>query len=546
MNPRIIFLHIPKSAGTSQHLLLNKIYGRDNVFWHHEYGDQGVTNYEDLQSFIDGRTIVGGHRPRAFYPSTISMGSPPDLFCAIVREPVARAASLFNYYSQPQNAGDISNKRERKYLLEYWRDAGINPDSLVKSIESCEPFREQISNYQCHYLSNGAASFDAVLTTLHQQNSLIGAMDSLDQFNGALAQLLGWREIPTVHANKNCQGSAQPLLQEAGAVELIESINREDSKCYQFVIQQQGLYRHIPDADKFHDFQAVQKPTTWRPNIRRQPSPPPQQTLEKLGLPHLWQKNLPWPNGQENTMPWPLRSVLVSADKKIIARPIVGNQTEWLTKIMAELSEFEGKALLDGPTVKLPQALDYFNTGMMLKDYAMAGAREIISGENYYKFALLQDPKDRLVKAYLEAFVEPLATGDKQESAQSIQRFTDGPVSFAKFVAFICAQPAKSLDLAWMPQVLYLKGVKHYSKLYSLDHLDQLVDDLEGMSGRKLTRFPAKENGTMPLVVEGAFDMAPALLKDFPLIEARSFYNDELSAMVSSYYAEDCRCLEAL
>ena len=59
--PKLVFLHIPKTAGTSQHQLFNRFYGRDNVFW---FGDSCPGNIKRYpRKLIAESAVVGGHKP---------------------------------------------------------------------------------------------------------------------------------------------------------------------------------------------------------------------------------------------------------------------------------------------------------------------------------------------------------------------------------------------------------------------------------------------------------------------------------------------------
>ncbi|MGL4564991.1 MAG: hypothetical protein ACRCVD_06840, partial [Halioglobus sp.] len=85
--PELVFLHIPKTAGTSQLNAFSQYYGAGNVFWIGKDCAPDICRYPRAQ--VGKRFVVGGHKRLSFYPSHLD-----PLYCALLRDPVERAMRI--------------------------------------------------------------------------------------------------------------------------------------------------------------------------------------------------------------------------------------------------------------------------------------------------------------------------------------------------------------------------------------------------------------------------------------------------------------------
>ncbi|MEZ5571596.1 MAG: sulfotransferase family 2 domain-containing protein [Halioglobus sp.] len=262
----LVYLHIPKAAGTSHRQYLAQVYGEDAIFWYGLNSDAGKFNPKELAS----APVVGGHRPLEFFPKSF-----PAIYTSILRDPVERAVSFFNYCAAPPNAGTEQWKKEREAGLARWRSRGVDPESMINSIENCKQFREEISNLQCQYLSRHGANFSGVRKTLHEEDMVIGVFDQLHQFNGFFQSELAYPIENSRRANAGSAGYSARILAEPGLVELIRSLNVEDQRLYDFVrFEHGGLYagvdslsearKRVPTLEKRSNLTATSAPFDWK------------------------------------------------------------------------------------------------------------------------------------------------------------------------------------------------------------------------------------------------------------------------------------------
>ena len=243
MPAKLIFLHIPKTGGSSQRLSLYDCYGSDNVFWFGiDDARQPLTTF-NRDTFADF-PVVGGHKPISFYPD-----NPEALFVSVVREPVSRVCSLFTHITRPLLRDKVKSPDEKSAL---WLKRGMDPDSIVNSLANCREFRMQVANYQCRFLSRYTPDFEGARKTLSESACLIGSAEHSSLLSRYLADLLQWIDIPQKRANLTRTDTLAHTLKETGATAAIQALVEEDSKLWRYITDQHGgLFSNIHQPDRF-------------------------------------------------------------------------------------------------------------------------------------------------------------------------------------------------------------------------------------------------------------------------------------------------------
>ena len=243
MTPKLIFLHIPKTGGSSQRLSLYDLYRRENVFW---FGidDAARPATAFSEELLAAFPVAGGHKPIAFYPRSLEA-----LYLSVLREPVARTCSLFSHITRPLLRDKVKNRDEK---FARWLQRGMDPDSIVNSLANCREFRDQVVNYQCRFLSRYGPDAGGAIKTLEETSCAIGMVGTNAALHRCLAKLLYWQDIPEKRMNQSRSETLEETLREPGARSAIEELVKEDSKLYRYVADTHaGLYTNIPDPDRF-------------------------------------------------------------------------------------------------------------------------------------------------------------------------------------------------------------------------------------------------------------------------------------------------------
>ena len=195
---------------------------------------------------------MSGHRSLGFYPAN------HFFFVSLIREPVARALSLFNHYTQPQNGLNNAAQLVNEKLLHLWRQRGLQPDDLYQSIKQSRKFKYEINNQQCRYLSSGdgvlaqvygqyigyshSKSFQTARDSLLNINCLIGMQENIKPFAQKLAQILGVSDFQLDVRHTGRRGYREKLKPNRTTLALLEALNKEDSKLFRYIADREDGY----------------------------------------------------------------------------------------------------------------------------------------------------------------------------------------------------------------------------------------------------------------------------------------------------------------
>ena len=251
---------------------------------------------------------------------------------------------------------------------------------------------------------------------------------------------------------------------------------------------------------------------------------------------------------RKNALAWPEAQYFFSRDKKIIYCPIGKNACTFFKQVMVKLAEHPHQEFI---LHNVHMLTDHVSTGMQLSDCDMDDVEPILSDPNHFKFAILRDPAQRLLSAYIEKFVKNRQahenviyhTSPVIRAVQAKEGLVDPDyflgISFRSLVEYIVQQPKENLDPHWCPQYLYL-GDYEWSNLYTFDMLPQAVTDLEQISGMKLSAPPANKSGSgIGNPHSGADQLLPCELDKLPMIAKESFLTPEICTLLNDYYARD-------
>jgi len=213
---RVIFLHIPKTAGTAFEQLAEKNFGNGCSL-----STSGKFSPEEWKE----SALIGGH----FFYSRYDGMSGRRLFLGVVRDPVDRAISGFNYY------------KNNNSLMEYRKAKGFDHDDFLKTIRK-SPFRvEFVDNYQCKYLS-GRQKFSAVQKAFEDDAFIIGHYEGIDKWLELVGKRLGWSELTLPKVNVATDPFYMNQYKEDKTlIDLLQQRNKEDYRLFDYV-KQHGVY----------------------------------------------------------------------------------------------------------------------------------------------------------------------------------------------------------------------------------------------------------------------------------------------------------------
>ena len=252
-----------------------------------------------------------------------------------------------------------------------------------------------------------------------------------------------------------------------------------------------------------------------------------------------------------NGLGWPIGSLVVVDTHRLLYRPISKNACTSLKRLMLSLSDTQHKELLLAD--RIHTVLDEYDTGLLLHDRDRDEAERIISGGEYFSFAVVRDPFTRLLSAYREKFVVNRTVPANQQITRSVvaavqgteQPDLDRGVSFADFTRHVVSVDPMTLNPHWRPQVLFLEGVD-YDRLFRFEALGDLADELGHRVGHQVTlEVKNRSRSWRSRRVRGAASLDAGELRKARSVAARSFMDDDLMTLISEHFARDYAVWEA-
>lgn len=214
---RVIFLHIPKTAGTSIEGLFKSNYEDESYI--ERNGIIDVNTYKKAK-------VIGGHIPLSCYNY-----SRKHIYLTVLRNPIDRCLSLINYYNS-----------NRDGQLKFRISRGYNPKDPFDSIKNSD-FKNMFKNEMCYYLSSdGSRSFNSAVTNIKWRNFIIGHSDFLDEFTVALKDVFNLQSGDVNEKNKAPNlNYLKEYYKNRELIDLIEQNNKEDIKLEAFCKQHRVL-----------------------------------------------------------------------------------------------------------------------------------------------------------------------------------------------------------------------------------------------------------------------------------------------------------------
>jgi hypothetical protein len=203
----------PKTAGTAIRATLNAILGPEKIYW---VGDrQPVSHWQNATTTeFENYKVVGGHVGATAFDKI----QKPKVFMAVVREPVRRAISLFDFIIHGPNANHPLR-------------AELQGLSLIEAIEKSHRFRNEIANRQC-MLIGGAPNFAAAQRSISEREWFIDCHDNVQPLLERVCDSFGWEPAPLriENANKRDRYFEEYFTDEIGNA--LREINKEDTRLY--------------------------------------------------------------------------------------------------------------------------------------------------------------------------------------------------------------------------------------------------------------------------------------------------------------------------
>lgn len=229
--PIVVFVHIPKTAGTTLHLVIERQYNPKNIISIHtpkENAEQvsrlqnSSTADEQKIKVIKGHTFGGWHQ----------LLSQPCAYCTLLRDPVERFIS--NYF--------FLLKKEGHPLGQKLVEKQVTIEDFV-----CWPGED---NYQTRFLAKNINEVnldikqnECTRETLEQAKknlkdnfAVVGTVEEFDKTLMLLKKVFGWNNVFYKVKNQNKQRLSKSSIPQT-TLNLIKEKNQFDLELYQYATQ---------------------------------------------------------------------------------------------------------------------------------------------------------------------------------------------------------------------------------------------------------------------------------------------------------------------
>lgn len=269
--PTVIFQHIPKTAGSTLHGILNSRF-RDGDVWNlfgGNFHDPEIQEFQNLPAERKHRIkLLKGHMPfglHQFLPQ-------PSWYMTIIRDPIRRVISQFFYI--------------RRNVQNQHHDTVVHNDlSLATFLRSGES--PGLENGQVRWLAGeihavpfgdcGESLFQTALDNCRQHYRLVIPTKSFDTGLLLLADELNWKGYPVYRRENVRRPREDPYEVSEEDLEAIREFNALDIRLYKILKREfEQLCQSRPElsnqVEKFKKlnsfYQAVTRPLSWIPGIR--------------------------------------------------------------------------------------------------------------------------------------------------------------------------------------------------------------------------------------------------------------------------------------
>ncbi len=235
MSPIILFNHIPKTGGTTLRIILNKVYGKEKVYFPNSTDLPGsYQKFEKLSPELKNSFhVIAGHGAEYysnFYEKPLKL--------TILRDPVELFFSQYYYLKASPNS-IFQEEVQQLESIEAYLDFAIThgQDNLLtryisNSIDWLITGSNQIPNME----KEGAELLETAKRNLHKYDAVL-SLNKFDRGVYALKNLLKWKSIPLYRpANKTKEKTTESYPEEL--MEKLRFLLRFDIDLYNYFLNE--------------------------------------------------------------------------------------------------------------------------------------------------------------------------------------------------------------------------------------------------------------------------------------------------------------------
>ncbi|MEO0373871.1 MAG: sulfotransferase family 2 domain-containing protein [Cyanobacteria bacterium P01_A01_bin.17] len=265
--PKIVFSHIPKTAGTTLRHIIQYQFHPSEVFEFYRYNqllDKGISKFINLPDrkkekirFISGHLGFGLH---SLFPDCCS-------YITVLRHPIDR---ILSYYSHLIRTGkeSVKGKAIEDFVLSF---GGVR-NSMVCNLAGYT-FRAQMNDpsLALEQVRYSPRTLELAIENLKRYFSVVGILEQFDETCLLLQKVLGW-DIPIGHLKSN-RASRRAKLEEIPeqTLGLLRKHNELDLQLYEYAklhfsrqVEEQGS-EFVADLNRIRSLEDRFEPALFKP-----------------------------------------------------------------------------------------------------------------------------------------------------------------------------------------------------------------------------------------------------------------------------------------
>lgn len=222
---RLLFLHLPKTAGSTLRRIIDKHYGRGAVF---TIGERTKADIDRLLSLprreLDRIRAIVGHFPFGLH----ALLPWPAAYVTLVREPVDRIVSHYYYAARTPDSPlfaqlEATGRSLRRYVEEAEASDWFN-NGQTRLLGSADPY---------HAAPADRATVERAKARL-ADFAVVGLAERFDESLARIARHFGWRAVPSYRREKVAGNRVAVSAIPAADLEIIAARNALDAELYAF------------------------------------------------------------------------------------------------------------------------------------------------------------------------------------------------------------------------------------------------------------------------------------------------------------------------
>lgn len=255
-------------------------------------------------------------------------------------------------------------------------------------------------------------------------------------------------------------------------------------------------------------------------------------------------------------MDWPERGYIDNDEHRFVYCPISKVACSSFKKLAVQLSNISYKEEI----LQLPPPLFHSYVDHSLTFFAKYRSKrklseEILNSKNYFKFAIVRNPWDRLVSAYLNKFITPpdlekstspgIAVIKEFYAEKELTPDFNQALTFREFVEYVSIREDTNLDGHWQSQVAFLNG-HEFDYIGKFEKMGEAFETIQEClkvnaelpwANKSNRRDHQKKEISSPTLCSDLNRAELKQLKYFPGYQ--SFYTPDLIELVGNRYQDD-------